>query len=76
MPQVETLRGPVDTAELGFTLMHEHVFVLSQGVPENFPSVWDALKEIPAAREELPDPARLRGASGGRCGPGRRSEGC
>ena len=59
MPQVETLRGPVDTAELGFTLMHEHVFVLSQGVPENFPSVWDEAKEIPAAREKLTDLASL-----------------
>ncbi len=59
MPQVETLRGPVDTAELGFTLMHEHVFVLSQGVPENFPSVWDEAKEIPAAREKLSDLAGL-----------------
>ena len=38
MPQVETLRGPVDTAQLGFTLMHEHVFVLSEGVPHNFPT--------------------------------------
>ena len=59
MPQVETLRGPVDTSELGFTLMHEHVFVLSQGVPENFPSVWDEAKEIPAAREKLTDLASL-----------------
>src|SRR3989304_5753053 len=31
MPHVETLRGPVDTAQLGFTLMHEHVFVLAEG---------------------------------------------
>ena len=28
MPAVETVRGPVDTADLGRTLMHEHVFVL------------------------------------------------
>ena len=53
MPQVETLRGPVDTAGLGFTLMHEHVFVLGQGVPENFPSVWDEEKETAYAREKL-----------------------
>ena len=59
MPQVETLRGPIDTAELGFTLMHEHVFVLSQGVPENFPSVWDEAKEIAAARGTLTDLAGL-----------------
>ena len=41
-PCVETATGPVSTADLGFTLMHEHVFVLSEGVPANFPSVWDA----------------------------------
>ena len=29
MPQVQTARGPVDTAELGQTLMHEHIFVLT-----------------------------------------------
>ena len=51
--QIETLRGPIDTAELGFTLMHEHVFVLSQGVPETFPSVWDEAEQIAAAREKL-----------------------
>ena len=53
MPQIETLRGPVDTSTLGFTLMHEHVFVLSQGVPENFPTVWDEEAEIAAARDRL-----------------------
>ena len=53
MPHVETLRGPVETADLGFTLMHEHVFVLGQGVPENFPSVWDEEKETAYAREKL-----------------------
>lgn len=53
MPHVETLRGPVETADLGFTLMHEHVFVLGQGVPENFPSVWDEEKETANAREKL-----------------------
>jgi phosphotriesterase-related protein len=39
---VETATGPVSTGDLGFTLMHEHVFVLSEGVAANFPSVWDA----------------------------------
>ncbi len=59
MPTVETLRGPVDTADLGFTLMHEHVFVHGQGVPENFPSVWNEEKETADAREKL---AELAGA--------------
>ena len=53
MPQIETLRGPVDAAGLGFTLMHEHVFVQSEGVAQNFPSIWDEPAEIAAAREKL-----------------------
>ena len=59
MPQVETLRGPVDTSTLGFTLMHEHVFVLSQGVPENFPTVWDEEAQIAAARDRLRELAAI-----------------
>ena len=41
-PCVETATGPVSTGDLGFTLMHEHVFVLSEGVAASFPSIWDA----------------------------------
>lgn len=62
MPHVETLRGPVDTKDLGFTLMHEHVFVLSEGVTRKFPSVWDEEAEIASAREKLRD---LHGAGVG-----------
>jgi phosphotriesterase-related protein len=40
VPQVETVRGPVDTAELGQVLMHEHVFVLSADVQQNYPDEW------------------------------------
>jgi phosphotriesterase-related protein len=40
MPQVETVRGPVDTADLGRTYMHEHVFVLTSEVQQNFPENW------------------------------------
>jgi phosphotriesterase-related protein len=40
MPEVATVRGPVDTADLGTTLMHEHVFVLTTDVQHNFPQEW------------------------------------
>ena len=40
MPTVETVRGPVDTAELGRTYMHEHVFVLTPDVQQNYPDEW------------------------------------
>ena len=40
MAQVETVRGAVDTARLGTTLMHEHVFVLNTEMMENYPEEW------------------------------------
>jgi phosphotriesterase-related protein len=41
MAQVETVRGPIDTASLGTTLMHEHVFILNEEVRANYPGDWD-----------------------------------
>ena len=40
MPTVETVRGPVDTAQLGRTYMHEHIFVLTPDVQQNYPEHW------------------------------------
>src|SRR5213595_3602893 len=40
MALVNTVRGPIDTARLGVTLMHEHVFVLSTEIMQNFPEPW------------------------------------
>ena len=40
MPQVQTVTGPVDTAALGQVLMHEHVFVLTPDVQQNYPEEW------------------------------------
>jgi phosphotriesterase-related protein len=37
---VETVRGPVDLGNLGQTLMHEHVFVLSTEYLQNYGSDW------------------------------------
>jgi phosphotriesterase-related protein len=53
MPQVETLRGPIDTSQLGFTLMHEHVFVLTEGLAQTFPSLWDERAQVANARQKL-----------------------
>jgi phosphotriesterase-related protein len=58
--QVETVLGPVPAAGLGRTLMHEHIFVLTADVQQNYPEEWgdedarvmDAvrrLRELPAA---------------------------
>ena len=40
MAQINTVRGPVDTSQLGPTLMHEHVFVLSTEIMQNYPEAW------------------------------------
>jgi phosphotriesterase-related protein len=45
MSEVQTVRGPVDGADLGVTLMHEHVFVLSPEVQANFPENWGSEEE-------------------------------
>jgi phosphotriesterase-related protein len=37
---VSTARGPVDPAQLGVTLMHEHIFVLSTEIMLNYPEAW------------------------------------
>jgi phosphotriesterase-related protein len=45
VPQVQTVTGPVDTAELGQVLMHEHVFVLTPDVQQNYPEEWGSEDE-------------------------------
>jgi phosphotriesterase-related protein len=49
MATVHTVTGPIDAANLGFTLMHEHVFVLSEGVNANFPRLWHRDEQVAAA---------------------------
>lgn len=60
MAQVETVLGPVDAAELGRTYMHEHVFVLTPDVQQNYPEEWgseddrvaDAVAKLTALAEQ------------------------
>ena len=40
MTTVETVRGPVDVADLGPTLMHEHIFVLDPAALANYAHAW------------------------------------
>lgn len=48
--QVDTVRGPIATSELGVVLMHEHVFVLSPEILVNYPQGWgdEAAREADA----------------------------
>ena len=55
MSTVETIRGPVDVADLGPTLMHEHVFVLSPEHVDNYGvgSWWDEEERVADAVAKL-----------------------
>ena len=53
MPTVNTVTGPVDTKQIGFTLMHEHVYVLSEGVTANFPRLWNRENRVTEAATAL-----------------------
>ena len=41
MPTVNSVLGPLDTANIGYTLSHEHVLVASAGIQQAFPEFID-----------------------------------
>jgi phosphotriesterase-related protein len=53
MPTVPTATGPIDTSTIGFTLMHEHILVLSEGLSTAFPHLWDREVRIKQAAGAL-----------------------
>ena len=53
--QVETATGPLATAELGPTLMHEHIVTRSPGVQENWPHLWDRAGILALAERKMAD---------------------
>jgi len=55
MTAVETALGPVATAELGPTLMHEHIVTRSPGVHENWPHLFDRDAVLAIAERKLAD---------------------
>ena len=40
MTTINTVTGPIDSSELGFTLMHEHVMVSAPGMFRSFPDLF------------------------------------
>jgi phosphotriesterase-related protein len=53
---VHTVKGPVSVADLGATLMHEHVFVLGDEIRQNYPdypSTWDEEARVADAITQL-----------------------
>ncbi len=59
MSMVQTVRGPVDTADLGVTLAHEHVFVLTADSQQQWPGEWDEEPRVAQAVEKLTALVRL-----------------
>ena len=55
MATVETALGPIDVAELGPTLMHEHIVTRSPGVHENWPHLFDRGAILASAERKLGD---------------------
>lgn len=53
MGDVETVRGAVSVDALGVTFMHEHVFVLSEEIRRNYPSLWDEEQRVADAVHRL-----------------------
>jgi phosphotriesterase-related protein len=54
MTSVETARGPVDSADLGRVLMHEHIFIISTEIQQNYPEEWgDEEKRVGDAVQRL-----------------------
>ena len=52
MTQVNTVRGPLEGSQLGRTLMHEHIFVLSSEI-EKTTEEWDEPTQVARAVEKL-----------------------
>jgi phosphotriesterase-related protein len=54
MTTVATVRGPVDSSELGWTYMHEHIFTVTADMQRNYPEEWgDDDQRVADAAEKL-----------------------
>jgi len=53
MTQIHSATGPINTEDLGFTLMHEHIFVASWTMRQVFPDWFDRDTLVPKAVAEL-----------------------
>jgi phosphotriesterase-related protein len=50
---VETITGTIDSGGLGRTLMHEHVFITSPELLQNYPEMWNEEEEVAKAITKL-----------------------
>ncbi len=59
MAAVSTVRGEIDDAQLGATLMHEHVFVLGTEFQNNYGDYWDEQPRVDDAVAQLTELSNL-----------------
>lgn len=62
MATIPTATGPIDTADLGFTYMHEHVIIGTPGFYEAHPHMWKQSEFREQAVQKLSE-ARQRGVT-------------
>jgi phosphotriesterase-related protein len=53
MATIQTVTGPIDGADMGLTLVHEHVRFRDEAVAENWPREYDGEQEMAAAVEAV-----------------------
>ncbi|TDC93071.1 phosphotriesterase-related protein [Actinomadura sp. 7K507] len=53
MTDIQTVAGPVDSSELGRTLVHEHIFVLGEEYRQNYQDDWDEEEKVEQAVRDL-----------------------
>ena len=63
MALVPTVRGPVESSALGVTFAHEHVFVLTPDVQQNYADEWDEDARVADAVAQLTELRAARGAA-------------
>jgi phosphotriesterase-related protein len=46
MPTVNSVLGPLDANDLGFTLTHEHIFTASAGIQQTYPELFGDFQKL------------------------------
>lgn len=53
MATVQTVTGPIDSADLGKVLVHEHIFIVNEEYRQNYQDDWDEEEKIAEAVRDL-----------------------
>ncbi|GMA63498.1 phosphotriesterase [Alicyclobacillus fastidiosus] len=53
MPTINTVTGPIDSSQLGYTLVHEHLLLRSEAVAVQFPHLYDDDENYRKAIEQV-----------------------